>query len=85
MTGKAGEWIRQQIRHIRSLARVVPHGHSEAMGLRETQAADVFITQKWLQNRVWLLSSTHGLLSWFRHGLPWLARTSHSRDIVRLG
>ncbi|KAK4869687.1 hypothetical protein LT330_006069 [Penicillium expansum] len=34
-----------------------------AMGLRETQAADVFITQKWLQNRVWLLSSTHGLLS----------------------
>ena len=33
------------------------------MGLRETQAADVFITQKWLQNRVWLLSSTHGLLS----------------------
>ncbi|CAI7619955.1 unnamed protein product [Penicillium viridicatum] len=34
-----------------------------AMGLRETQAADVFVTQKWLQNRVWLLSSTHGLLS----------------------
>ncbi|KAJ5352328.1 hypothetical protein N7452_001302 [Penicillium brevicompactum] len=34
-----------------------------AMGLRETQAADVFITQKWLQNRVWLLSSTHNLLS----------------------
>lgn len=33
-----------------------------AMGLRETQAADVFITQKWLQNRVWLLCSTHGLL-----------------------
>lgn len=33
------------------------------MGLRETQAADVFITQKWLQNRVWLLSSTHNLLS----------------------
>lgn len=33
------------------------------VGLRETQAADVFITQKWLQNRVWLLSSTHGLLS----------------------
>ncbi|KAJ5972690.1 uncharacterized protein N7479_002608 [Penicillium vulpinum] len=43
-------------------------GHAEnnamfTMGLRETQAADVFITQKWLQNRVWLLTSTHGLLS----------------------
>ncbi|KAJ5092273.1 hypothetical protein NUU61_007143 [Penicillium alfredii] len=43
-------------------------GHGEtnnvllAIGLRETQAADVFITQKWLQNRVWLLCSTHGLL-----------------------
>lgn len=33
-----------------------------AMGLRETQAADVFITQKWVQNRVWLLCLNHGLL-----------------------
>lgn len=33
-----------------------------AMGLRETQAADVFVTQKWLQNRVWLLCLNHGLL-----------------------
>lgn len=33
-----------------------------AMGLRETQAADVFITQKWLQNRIWLLCFNHGLL-----------------------
>ncbi|GMF76047.1 unnamed protein product [Aspergillus oryzae] len=33
-----------------------------AMGLRETQCADVFITKKWLQNRVWVLCSTHGLL-----------------------
>lgn len=34
-----------------------------AMTLRETQRADVFITQKWLQNRIWVLCSTHGLLS----------------------
>ena len=34
-----------------------------AIGLSETQRADVFITQKWLQNRIWVLSSTHGLLS----------------------
>ncbi|KAJ5139076.1 uncharacterized protein N7515_003924 [Penicillium bovifimosum] len=33
-----------------------------AMGLRETQAADVFITQKWLQNRVWLLCSSHEII-----------------------
>ncbi|KAJ5719593.1 hypothetical protein N7493_007171 [Penicillium malachiteum] len=33
-----------------------------AIGLRETQAADVFITQKWIHNRVWLLSLYHGLL-----------------------
>ncbi|KAE8144184.1 hypothetical protein BDV25DRAFT_134889 [Aspergillus avenaceus] len=33
-----------------------------AMGLRETQCADVFITKKWLQNRVWVLCSTHSLL-----------------------
>lgn len=33
-----------------------------AMGLRETQAADVFITQKWVQNRVWVLCLNHGLL-----------------------
>lgn len=33
-----------------------------AMGLRETQAADVFITQKWVQNRVWHLCLDHGLL-----------------------
>jgi hypothetical protein len=33
-----------------------------AIGLRETQAADVFVTQKWLQNRVWLLCLNHGLL-----------------------
>lgn len=33
-----------------------------AMGLRETQAADVFVTQKWVQNRVWLLCLNHGLL-----------------------
>lgn len=32
------------------------------IGLRETQAADVFITQKWIQNRVWLLCLNHGLL-----------------------
>ncbi|KAJ6121876.1 hypothetical protein N7512_004341 [Penicillium capsulatum] len=32
------------------------------MGLRETQAADVFITQKWVQNRVWHLCLNHGLL-----------------------
>lgn len=35
---------------------------SPAISLRETQRADVFITQKWLENRVWVLSSTHGLL-----------------------
>ncbi|KAJ5246909.1 hypothetical protein N7468_001892 [Penicillium chermesinum] len=33
-----------------------------AMGLRETQAADVFITQKWVHNRVWLLCLNHGIL-----------------------
>lgn len=33
-----------------------------AMGLRETQAADVFITQKWVQNRIWVLCLNHGLL-----------------------
>ncbi|KAI9041475.1 fungal specific transcription factor domain-containing protein [Aspergillus affinis] len=33
-----------------------------AMGLRETQAADVFITQQWIQNRVWLLCLNHGFL-----------------------
>lgn len=33
-----------------------------AMGLRETQAADVFITQRWIQNRVWLLCLNHGFL-----------------------
>ncbi|KAI9923570.1 hypothetical protein MW887_008579 [Aspergillus wentii] len=33
-----------------------------SMGLRETQSADIFITQKWLQNRIWVLCSTHGLL-----------------------
>ncbi|KAJ5675923.1 hypothetical protein N7462_008820 [Penicillium macrosclerotiorum] len=33
-----------------------------AMGLRETQAADVFLAQKWVQNRVWLLCLNHGLL-----------------------
>lgn len=33
-----------------------------AIGLRETQAADVFITQKWLQNRIWFLCLYHGLL-----------------------
>jgi hypothetical protein len=33
-----------------------------AMGLRETQAADVFITQRWIQNRVWLLCLNHGIL-----------------------
>lgn len=38
------------------------HGAYPAMGLRETQCADVFITKKWLQNRVWVLCSAHGLL-----------------------
>ncbi|KAJ5166481.1 uncharacterized protein N7482_005262, partial [Penicillium canariense] len=33
-----------------------------AIGLRETQAADVYTTQKWIQNRVWLLCLNHGLL-----------------------
>ncbi|KAJ5279922.1 hypothetical protein N7478_005294 [Penicillium angulare] len=33
-----------------------------AIGLRETQAADVFITQKWIHNRIWLLCLYHGLL-----------------------
>ncbi|KAF9892173.1 hypothetical protein FE257_002579 [Aspergillus nanangensis] len=33
-----------------------------AMYLRETQCADIFITKKWLQNRVWVLCFTHGLL-----------------------
>ncbi|KAJ5204028.1 uncharacterized protein N7498_004907 [Penicillium cinerascens] len=33
-----------------------------SIGLRETQAADVFVTQKWLQNRVWLSCLNHGLL-----------------------
>ncbi|KAL4898489.1 hypothetical protein BDV59DRAFT_5588 [Aspergillus ambiguus] len=33
------------------------------VGLRETQCADIFITKKWLQNRVWVLCSTHGLLT----------------------
>ncbi|KAK1149930.1 hypothetical protein N8T08_003486 [Aspergillus melleus] len=37
-------------------------GAYPAMGLRETQCADVFITKKWLQNRVWVLCSAHGLL-----------------------
>ncbi|RAK79784.1 CeGAL family transcription factor [Aspergillus fijiensis CBS 313.89] len=32
------------------------------IGLRETQSADVFITKKWLQNRIWVLCSTHGFL-----------------------
>ncbi|RHZ67455.1 hypothetical protein CDV55_105889 [Aspergillus turcosus] len=32
------------------------------ISMRETQCADVFITKKWLQNRVWVLCSTHGLL-----------------------
>lgn len=32
------------------------------MGLRETQAADVFVTQKWVQNRIWVLCLNHGLL-----------------------
>lgn len=31
--------------------------------LSETQCADVLITQKWVQNRVWHLCLTHGLLS----------------------
>lgn len=30
--------------------------------LRETQCADVLVTQKWLQNRVWHLCLGHGLL-----------------------
>ncbi|KAJ5902466.1 hypothetical protein N7495_002994 [Penicillium taxi] len=33
-----------------------------SIGLRETQAADIFITQKWLQNRIWWLCLNHGLL-----------------------
>ncbi|PWY71528.1 C6 transcription factor [Aspergillus sclerotioniger CBS 115572] len=37
-------------------------GNRPAIGLRETQCADVFITKKWLQNRIWVLCSTHGLL-----------------------
>lgn len=36
---------------------------SSAIVLRETQRADLFITQKWLHNRIWVLCSTHGLLS----------------------
>ncbi|KAH1495513.1 hypothetical protein KXX65_001076 [Aspergillus fumigatus] len=32
------------------------------ISMRETQCADVFITKKWLQNRVWVLCFTHGLL-----------------------
>lgn len=35
----------------------------QGVGLRETQCADIFITQKWLQNRLWVLCSTHGLLA----------------------
>lgn len=35
----------------------------QGVGLRETQCADIFITQKWLQNRLWVLCSTHGLLT----------------------
>ncbi|KAA8643204.1 CeGAL family transcription factor [Aspergillus tanneri] len=38
------------------------HSVYPAMGLRETQCADIFITKKWLQNRVWVLCSSHGLL-----------------------
>lgn len=34
----------------------------QAVGLKETQCADIFITQKWLQNRLWVLCLTHGLL-----------------------
>lgn len=34
---------------------------SPTMGLTDTQRADIFVTQQWLQNRVWLLCSTHGL------------------------
>lgn len=32
------------------------------MFLLESQCADLFVTQKWLQNRLWVLCSTHGLL-----------------------
>ncbi|KAB8229520.1 fungal specific transcription factor domain-containing protein [Aspergillus alliaceus] len=33
-----------------------------ASELRETQYADIFITKKWLQNRVWILCLNHGLV-----------------------
>lgn len=39
------------------------HTAHQGVGLRETQCADIFITQKWLHNRLWVLCSTHGLLS----------------------
>lgn len=35
----------------------------QAVGLKETQCADIFITQKWLQNRLWVLCLTHRLLA----------------------
>ena len=34
----------------------------QAVGLKETQCADIFVTQKWLHNRLWVLCATHGLL-----------------------
>lgn len=45
--------------------KAAPHESQTApqgVGLRETQCADIFITQKWLHNRLWVLCSTHGLL-----------------------
>jgi len=39
-------------------------GHSglPRIMLQDTQYADIFITQRWLQNRIWHLCSSHGLL-----------------------
>ncbi|RMJ26738.1 C6 transcription factor [Aspergillus sp. HF37] len=39
-----------------------PAAAVQPIGLTETQRADVQVTQKWLQNRIWVLCSTHGLL-----------------------
>lgn len=57
-------------RNIGAVSQPGHHGSGPAtttntalpIGLTETQRADVQITQKWLQNRIWVLCSTHGLL-----------------------
>lgn len=54
---------------------------SSAIVLRETQRADLFITQKWLHNRIWVLCSTHGLLS-IHSGSDEELRFSHAISVA---